>query len=209
MTFGNKRTHCESSNPPFVGADSAVKLWDDLALPSSRESRGWSALLAARCPGRGSLLPTGCAGQVRAPSPAPALRDSGHQAPAKAGSVLPAGLRRHRPHRAGHPRAREASADGTRDMPQMEFLQRSVVTSVHFGVAALTAPGSALAGTARRELRALGMRDAVLTELLPLAGRGGAPVGAVGTGERSRVLTHQGTQLIALSASFQRAHTAH
>lgn len=91
VTFGNKRTHCESSNPPFVGADSAVKLWDDLALPSSRESRGWSALLAARCPGRGSLLPTGCAGQVRAPSPAPALRDSGHQAPAKAGSVLPAG----------------------------------------------------------------------------------------------------------------------
>lgn len=86
----------------------------------------------------------------------------------------------------------------------MEFLQRSVVTSVHFGVAALTAPG-----TARRELRALGMRDAVLTELLPLAGRGGAPVGAVGTGERSRVLTHQGTQLIALSASFQRAHAAH
>lgn len=81
-------------------------------------------------------------------------------------------------------------------MPQMEFLQRSVVTSVHFGVAALTAPGSALAGTARRELRALGMRDAVLTELLPLAGRGGAPVGAVGTGERSRVLTHQGTQLL-------------
>lgn len=103
----------------------------------------------------------------------------------------------------------EQEADGTRDMPQMEYLQRSVVTSVHFGVAALTAPGSALAGTARRELRALGMRDAVLTELLPLAGRGGAPVGAVGTGERSRVLTHQGTQLIALSASFQRAHAAH
>lgn len=151
--------------------------------------------LSRPCPQR-QRPPGPCQGRLRPPCWAP-------------GAGQPEGLRRHRPHRAGHPRAREASADGTRDMPQMEYLQRSVVTSVHFGVAALTAPGSALAGTARRELRALGMRDAVLTELLPLAGRGGAPVGAVGTGERSRVLTHQGTQLIALSASFQRAHAAH
>lgn len=40
-------------------------------------------------------------------------------------------------------------------------------------------------------------------ELLPPAG---APVGA---GERSRVLTLQDMQLIAVSESFQRAHAAH
>lgn len=148
MTFGNKRSHCESSSPPW----SAVKLWDDLVLPVVM---GKQRLLCPSClpvPKAVTLLSTRCAGQVCALSPAP--RDSGHQGSAQAGSAPAGGTwwggwRWAAPPAQGRtPEAGEASADGTRDMSQMQFLPINVVTLVRWGVALLAAPGPALAGTA-------------------------------------------------------------
>lgn len=127
---------------------SAVKLWDELVPPVVMGKQRLLCPSRLPMPRAVTLLSTCCAGRVCALSPAPDPRDSGHQGSARAGSGPAGGTRRGGRRWAAPsaqdrtPEAREASADGTRDMPQTQILRINVVTFVRWGVASAGRYGS-------------------------------------------------------------------